>query len=144
MPPKTGLLRSLPLPQYNIINTTIDPSCMNCLHRDSFIFLSLRSGSNISAKPGDAHPSPRRCEFSSVLRRKEYIENYRIHYEPAEPEEDFEDRIRLYSLKAAINYSAGHPGCLLRKTAYNDMCYLCEKYAPIDGIDKYNPQLDPE
>jgi hypothetical protein len=50
------------------------------------------------------------------LRRKEYIENYRIHYEPAEPEEEFEDRIRLYSLKAAINYSVGHPGCLLRKT----------------------------
>ena len=23
------------------------------------------------------------------------------------------------------------------------MCYLCEKYAPIDGIDKYNPQIDP-
>lgn len=23
------------------------------------------------------------------------------------------------------------------------MCYLCEKYAPIDGIDKYDPQKDP-
>jgi hypothetical protein len=27
--------------------------------------------------------------------------------------------------------------------AYNNMCYLCEKYAPIDGIDKYDPQIDP-
>lgn len=23
------------------------------------------------------------------------------------------------------------------------MCYLCEKYAPINGIDKYDPQKDP-
>lgn len=23
------------------------------------------------------------------------------------------------------------------------MCYLCEKYAPMDGIDKYDPQKDP-
>lgn len=28
-------------------------------------------------------------------------------------------------------------------SAYNDMCYLCEKYAPIEGIDKYNPMFDP-
>lgn len=23
------------------------------------------------------------------------------------------------------------------------MCYLCEKYAPTDGIDKYDPRIDP-
>ena len=23
------------------------------------------------------------------------------------------------------------------------MCYLCEKYAPIEGIGKYDPQKDP-
>lgn len=28
-------------------------------------------------------------------------------------------------------------------SAYNNMCYLCEKYAPIDGIDRYDPQKDP-
>lgn len=22
------------------------------------------------------------------------------------------------------------------------MCYLCEKYAPVEGIDKYDPQKD--
>ena len=27
--------------------------------------------------------------------------------------------------------------------AYNNMCYLCEKFAPIDGIDKYDPVKDP-
>ena len=24
------------------------------------------------------------------------------------------------------------------------MCYLCEKYAPIDNIGKYDPQIDPK
>jgi hypothetical protein len=23
------------------------------------------------------------------------------------------------------------------------MCYLCEKYAPIDGVAKYDPSIDP-
>lgn len=31
----------------------------------------------------------------------------------------------------------------LRTSAYNDMCYLCEKYAPLEGFGKYNPQKDP-
>ncbi|KAH6848432.1 Fructosamine kinase-domain-containing protein [Chaetomium sp. MPI-CAGE-AT-0009] len=84
-----------------------------------------------------------RCEFSSVFRSEAYIRYYIQHYPPAEPAEEFEDRLRLYSLKGAINYSAGHPGSELRRTAYNNMCYLCEKYAPIDGIDKYDPLIDP-
>lgn len=28
-------------------------------------------------------------------------------------------------------------------SAYNNMCYLIEKYAPIDGIDRYDPDIDP-
>ncbi|KIM94536.1 hypothetical protein OIDMADRAFT_21333, partial [Oidiodendron maius Zn] len=84
-----------------------------------------------------------RCEFSSVFRSKVYTRHYLRNYPPAEPAEEFDDRNRLYSLKGAINYSAGHPGSILRKTAYNNMCYLCEKYAPIDGIDKYKSQIDP-
>lgn len=28
-------------------------------------------------------------------------------------------------------------------SAYNDMCYLIEKYAPIDGIGQYDPLIDP-
>jgi hypothetical protein len=23
------------------------------------------------------------------------------------------------------------------------MCYLCEKYAPLEGVDEYNPSIDP-
>ena len=29
-------------------------------------------------------------------------------------------------------------------SAYNDMCYLCEKYAPLEGLGKYDPSQDPE
>ncbi|KAI1266565.1 Fructosamine kinase-domain-containing protein [Xylariaceae sp. FL1019] len=84
-----------------------------------------------------------RCEFSSVFRDDVYTKSYLKNYPPAHPIEDFDDRNRLYSLKGRLNYSAGHPNSPMRKSAYNDMCYLCEKYAPIDGIDKYDPRLDP-
>lgn len=84
-----------------------------------------------------------RCEFSSVFRSKAYTRDYLRNYPAAEPVEEFDDRNRLYSLKGAINYSAGHSGSPLRRTAYNNMCYLIEKYAPIDGIDRYDPDIDP-
>ena len=29
-------------------------------------------------------------------------------------------------------------------SAYNDMCYLCEKYAPLEGLGKYDSEKDPE
>ena len=84
-----------------------------------------------------------RCEFSSVFRLKAYIQHYLQKYPAAEPVDEFDDRNRLYSIKGAINYAAGRPGSILRKTAYNNMCYLCEKYAPIDGINEYDPRIDP-
>ncbi|ROV92123.1 hypothetical protein VSDG_07568 [Cytospora chrysosperma] len=84
-----------------------------------------------------------RCEFSSVFRSKAYTRDYLRNYPAAEPVEEFDDRNRLYSLKGAINYSAGHSGSPLRRSAYNNMCYLIEKYAPIDGIDRYDPDIDP-
>ena len=38
-------------------------------------------------------------------------------------------------------------GCMLTLgvtiRAYNNMCYLIEKYAPIEGIDKYDSRIDP-
>ncbi|KAH0558951.1 hypothetical protein GP486_004422 [Trichoglossum hirsutum] len=84
-----------------------------------------------------------RAEFSSHLRSRIYTRRYLRNYPAAEPVEEFDDRNRLYSIKSSINYSAGHPGNVMRQTAYNNMCYLCEKYAPIDGIDEYDPQKDP-
>ncbi|KAB5523041.1 Fructosamine kinase-domain-containing protein [Coniochaeta sp. 2T2.1] len=84
-----------------------------------------------------------RADFCSSLRSPVYTRAYLRYYPAAEPVEEFDDRNRLYSLKGTINYSAGHPGCIVRQTAYNNMCYLCETYAPIAGIDKYDPQKDP-
>ena len=57
-----------------------------------------------------------RCEFSSVFRAEVYTRECLQKYPAAEPADEFDDRNRLYSLKGAINYSAGHPGTPLRKT----------------------------
>ncbi|KAB5555066.1 Fructosamine kinase-domain-containing protein [Coniochaeta sp. 2T2.1] len=84
-----------------------------------------------------------RCEFSSAFRDEVYTRRYLEHYPAAEPADEFDDRNRLYSLRSAMNYAAGHPESGVRKTVYNNMCYLCEKYAPIEGIDKYDPSIDP-
>jgi hypothetical protein len=32
---------------------------------------------------------------------------------------------------------------LIYARAYNDLCYLCEKYAPKEGLGKYDPAKDP-
>jgi fructosamine-3-kinase len=57
-----------------------------------------------------------RCEFSSVFRSTAYTIQYLQNYPAAEPVDEFDDRNRLYSLKGAINYAAGHPGSTLRNT----------------------------
>ena len=34
-------------------------------------------------------------------------------------------------------------GCsLILCRAYNDMLYLCEKYGPLDSLEKYDPEKD--
>ena len=57
-----------------------------------------------------------RCEFSSVFRSEIYTQHYLRNYPAVEPVGEFDDRNRLYSIKGAINYSAGHPESILRKT----------------------------
>ena len=57
-----------------------------------------------------------RTEFSSVFRSELYTRYYLQRFTASEPADEFDDRNRLYSLKGAINYSAGHPGSPLRKT----------------------------
>lgn len=57
-----------------------------------------------------------RCQFSSVFRAEVYRKHYLLNYPPAQPADEFDDRNRLYSLKGAMNYAAGHPGSSLRKT----------------------------
>ncbi|KAI4864622.1 Fructosamine/Ketosamine-3-kinase [Hypoxylon rubiginosum] len=72
-----------------------------------------------------------------------YKDAYFRSYPPAEPVEELDDRNRLYSLKCNLNWSATDPGIITRRIAYNDMCYLCEKYAPLEDLDSYDPELDP-
>ena len=57
-----------------------------------------------------------RSEFNPVFRDKVYTREYLRNYPAAEAIEEFDDRNRLYSIKVAMNYSAGHPGSVLRKT----------------------------
>ena len=59
---------------------------------------------------------PWRADFCAHLREPEYTRHYLQHYPAAEPVEEFDDRNRLYSLKGTLNYSAGHPGCIVRQS----------------------------
>ncbi|KAL8776507.1 MAG: hypothetical protein Q9213_008248 [Squamulea squamosa] len=60
--------------------------------------------------------------------------------ETNEPVDEWHDRNRLYSIHPYLNDSAGHPGSFSRQLAYNDILYLCEKYAPLDSLEKYDPE----
>ncbi|CAJ2511052.1 Uu.00g066770.m01.CDS01 [Anthostomella pinea] len=61
---------------------------------------------------------------------RRYMREYLDLVGPAEPRDEFEDRNRLYCLQYLLSYSVGHPGPVERRTALNDMLFLCEKYAP--------------
>ncbi|KAL6695294.1 Fructosamine kinase domain-containing protein [Trichoderma pleuroticola] len=84
-----------------------------------------------------------RVIYAETLGTSAYKEAYLRLCPPAEPADEWDDRNRLYSLKCNLNWSATDPGIITRSIAYNDMCYLCEKYAPLDGIAKYDTSKDP-
>ncbi|KAF1913117.1 Fructosamine kinase-domain-containing protein [Ampelomyces quisqualis] len=84
-----------------------------------------------------------RVIYAQKLGTKAYRDAYLELYPPAEPSGEWDDRNRLYSLKCNLNWSATDPGIRTRNIAFNDMCYLCEKYAPLADIAKYDPSLDP-
>ncbi|KAH9904667.1 Fructosamine kinase-domain-containing protein [Xylariomycetidae sp. FL2044] len=83
-----------------------------------------------------------RCWWSTHFHSPIYQQIYQRHIEPSEPAEQWDDRNRLYSIHPYLNDSAGHPGSISRKIAYNDMLYLCEKYAPSDNLERYDPGQD--
>ncbi|TAQ87108.1 hypothetical protein B7494_g4575 [Chlorociboria aeruginascens] len=85
-----------------------------------------------------------RGSWAHYFRSEAYIHNYLQHVPVSEPIEEWDDRNRLYSIQVNLSSSAGHPGNDSRQTAYNDMCFLCEKYAPLEGLAKYNLQFDPK
>ncbi|KAL4798330.1 Fructosamine kinase-domain-containing protein [Aspergillus venezuelensis] len=83
-----------------------------------------------------------RCSWASYFRSPAYQMYYQRYIRPSEPASEWDDRNRLYSLHIYLNDSAGHPGSPSRKTAYNDMLFLCEKYAPLDRLENYDPAKD--
>jgi protein-ribulosamine 3-kinase len=56
------------------------------------------------------------ADVCSHLRSRVYTRHYLRSYPAAEPADEFDDRNRLYGLKGTLNYSAGHPGCIVRQT----------------------------
>ncbi|KAL8833154.1 MAG: hypothetical protein Q9170_004456 [Blastenia crenularia] len=60
-----------------------------------------------------------------------YFNQYLRHIPPSEPVEQWDDRIRLYSLKFNLAHMIGWPGApFVREEIYDDMQYLIEKYPP--------------
>ncbi|KAI0478377.1 Fructosamine kinase-domain-containing protein [Xylariaceae sp. FL0804] len=84
-----------------------------------------------------------RCTWASHFRSPTYMSFYQSEIEPSEPAEEWDDRNRLYSLHPYLTDSAGHPGSASRQIAYNDMLFLCEKYAPLSSLEKYDAGKDP-
>jgi protein-ribulosamine 3-kinase len=83
-----------------------------------------------------------RCDGAQNLGVR-YLREYQKVVGPAKPEAEFDDRNRLYCMKYYLTHSALNPGDIARQTVLNDMAYLCEKYAPLEGIPKYDAKQDP-
>ncbi|KAI6080720.1 Fructosamine kinase-domain-containing protein [Hypoxylon rubiginosum] len=81
-----------------------------------------------------------RCTWARYFKNPVYMEAYQTHIKPSEPVEEWDDRNRLYSIPPYLIDSAGHAGSASRKIAYNEMLYLCEKYGPLNNLEKYDPQ----
>ncbi|KAK8027769.1 hypothetical protein PG991_004825 [Apiospora marii] len=83
-----------------------------------------------------------RCSWATHFTSLEYASAYQRLIPPSEPTEEWDDRNRLYAIKCAICDSAGHEGSKSRMIAFNDMLYLCEKYTPLESLEKYDPDKD--
>ncbi|KAK5224070.1 hypothetical protein LTR47_010093 [Exophiala xenobiotica] len=83
-----------------------------------------------------------RCSWAFYFNSPVYMRAYQRHIEPSEPVEEWDDRNRLYSIHPYLTDSAGHLGSPSRQIAYNDMLYLCEKYGPLDSLEKYDREKD--
>ena len=85
-----------------------------------------------------------RCEFNSVFRSKVYIRHYLQNYPAAEPVDEFDDRNRLYSIKGAINYAAGHPGSNLEKRLTTICAISARSMLPLTGLTSTIHELTPQ
>ncbi|KAJ4164820.1 hypothetical protein LMH87_006478 [Akanthomyces muscarius] len=82
-----------------------------------------------------------RCRWTTYFRNSKFMLYYKRAYTASDPKEEWDDRNRLYSIHPYLTDSAGHRGSISRETAYNDMLFLCEKYGPLDSLEKYDPIL---
>jgi len=70
-----------------------------------------------------------RCERHQI-NSKDFLREYLKNAGVSEPADQFDDRNRIYCVKMNMIHSAHHSGCKERITAYEDMCYLANKYDP--------------
>jgi len=70
-----------------------------------------------------------RCERHQINSR-EFLREYLKNSGVSEPEDQFDDRNRLYCAKMNIIHSAHHVAAKERTTAYEDLCDLARKYDP--------------
>ena len=57
-----------------------------------------------------------------------YLEEYFKHFPESEPQEEADDRGRLYAVETLLINSAHYPGASTRKTALEEVKSLIEKY----------------
>ncbi|KAI4257179.1 MAG: hypothetical protein L6R42_005826 [Xanthoria sp. 1 TBL-2021] len=112
------------------------------------IGIDMETGDTVLFDPGSTYAHNEmefgtwRCTWAFYFNSPIYMRLYQRHIEPSEPVDEWNDRNRLYSIHPYLNDSAGHPGSFSRQIGYNDMLYLCEKYAPLDCLEKYDPEKD--
>ncbi|KAJ9646806.1 hypothetical protein H2204_000498 [Knufia peltigerae] len=72
-----------------------------------------------------------RCHYNRICDQV-YTRTYCQHYPPSEPEEEWDDRNRLYCIYYNVLYSVNHQseGKAVRQRAFDDMYHLIDKYAP--------------
>lgn len=99
------------------------------------------------------------------LHAKVYAREYRRHYDPSEPEEEADDRVRLYSAKTNFMHSACYAGSPAREwyvsprgtsreldnvlklnysSCFNDFTYLLKKYVDEDEEEEESDEDDEE
>ncbi|MCJ1398926.1 hypothetical protein MMC11_002127 [Xylographa trunciseda] len=96
---------------------------------------------NVSGEPVvfDAAAMYAHNEFELGMWRREivrfgktYIEEYLRNYPPSEPQEQWDDRNRLYSVKYNLAHAIALPWSAteVRELVFQDVLYLAEKYPP--------------
>ncbi|KAF1836459.1 hypothetical protein BDW02DRAFT_615948 [Decorospora gaudefroyi] len=127
---------------------SIEPALIHGDLWEQNVGIDMETGETILFDPGSTYAHNEmefgtwRASWAYHFNSPVYMRLYQRQIEPSEPVDEWDDRNRLYSLHPYLNDSAGHPGSISRQTAYNDMLYLCEKYAPLESLEKYSPEND--